>query len=84
MANTFRYVFDDRLYCGYSQALPSEEGKKVYRIFFPEQAGRFGDFFEVIETGDDTIRYKSKFPKDNDQFYQEVINWFSDYKLLSD
>jgi hypothetical protein len=84
MANAFRYVFDDRLYSGYSQTLPPEDGKQVYRIFFPEQAGRCKDFLEVIETGEQNIRYKPKFEKDNNQFYQEVINWFSDFKLLSD
>jgi|GEM_PF-1299325 hypothetical protein len=84
MVNAFRYVFDDNLYNGYSQPLPLENGKKVYRIFFPEQTGQYGDFFDVIETGEHTSPYRPRISKTFDQFYKTVIDWFSDYKLLSE
>jgi hypothetical protein len=84
MENTFRYVFNDRLFEGYSQPMPFENGRRVYRIFYPEHTDQFGDFFEVIETGDLQSPFEPKTIKTVGLFYRTVIDWFSDYRLLSD
>jgi hypothetical protein len=83
MANAFRYVFGNNLYSGYWQCMPRENGRRVFRISYPEHANQFGDFIEIIETGDHDLPYQPKVPKDPDQFYSSIIQWFSDNKLLS-
>jgi hypothetical protein len=72
------------LYEAYSQPIPSVDGRKVFRITYPEHADQFGDFFEVIETGNHTSPYKPRDLKSYNIFYLTVLDWFSDYKLLSD
>jgi hypothetical protein len=83
MANSFRYVVTGNLYNGSWQPMPPENGRKIFRISCPEHAGQLGDFFEVVETGDHFLPYKSKTPKEFGPFYYRIIQWFSDYKLLS-
>jgi hypothetical protein len=84
MVNVFRYVFDDHLYNGYSQPMPLEKGRRVFSICCPEYTDQFGDFFDVIETGEHHFSFKPKTSNMLYAFYQIIINWFSDYKLLSD
>ncbi len=84
MANAFRYVFDDNLYSpGYWERMPLENGKIVYRILYPEHSDQFGEFMEVIETGDHQSPYVQRTSNEYRQFYSTVLKWFSDYKLLS-
>jgi hypothetical protein len=83
MANVFRYVFNDNLYNAYWEPMPRENGREVFRISYPEHAEQFGDFFEVIETGDHYAPYKPKTTREFGQFYGAIIKWFVDCKLLS-
>jgi hypothetical protein len=83
MPNTFRYVFNDNLCNGYWQSMPPEKGKNVFRISYPEHAEQFGDFLEVIETGDLHSPFQPKMNNDYNVFHVTIIKWFSDYKLLS-
>jgi hypothetical protein len=83
MANAFRYVINGCLYNGYWQPMPPENGKKIFRISYPEHAGQFGEFFEVVETGDHYLPFRSEAPEEFGSFYGQIILWFSDYKLLS-
>jgi hypothetical protein len=84
MSNTFRYVFKDNLCNGYWQPMPPEKGKRIFRISYPEHADQFGDFLEVIETGDLQSPFQPKVNNDFDEFHCMIIKWFSDNKLLSD
>jgi hypothetical protein len=83
MENAFRYVFDENLYNGYWEPMPNENGREVFRISYPEHAEKFGDFFEVIETGNRHLPYKPKKTDEFGHFYGMIINWFTDHKLLS-
>jgi hypothetical protein len=83
MEKAFRYVFNDNLHSGYCQRMPLENGKKVFRISYPDHADQFGDYLEVIETGNRLSPYKPKSTKEFDQFYNIIIKWFTDYELLS-
>ena len=79
MLNTFRYVFDDNLYMGLSQAMPNENGKKVFEIICPDFNNKY---FEVIETGNHCSPYELKASDCVNPFSQTVIGWFSDSRLL--
>jgi hypothetical protein len=83
MEKSFRYVFNDNLYHGYCEGMPLEDGKKVFRITYPDHADQFGQFFEVIETGNHHSPYRQKTAKEFDPFYSIIIKWFADYELLS-
>jgi hypothetical protein len=84
MVNAFRYVINDNLYEGYSQPMPLECGKRVFRIYYPDHTDQIDDFFEVIETGDHSSPYKLKIPESFNPFYRTVIDWFADYRILTD
>ncbi len=81
MTHPFRYVFEDCLYFGFSQPMPSDDGRKVFGISCPDF---LGTYFEVIETGNRSSPYLPRASFPFDPFTQEVLEWFSDYKLLSD
>lgn len=83
MENTFRYVFNDNLYRGYWQPLPGENGKRVFRISYPDHADQYGECIEIIETGDRREPYKPRKDYEISQFFSVIIKWFADYKLLS-
>jgi hypothetical protein len=83
MQNTFRYVFDGNLYNGFWQSMPGENGKRVFKISYPDYADQYGDFFEIIETGNQESPYKLKKIEEVNQFYGAILKWFSDHKLLS-
>jgi hypothetical protein len=63
--------------------MPPENGRKIFRISYPEHTGLFGDFFEIVETGDHQFPFKCKTPNELGSFYGQILQWFSDYKLLS-
>jgi hypothetical protein len=81
MASPFRYVFEDCLYLGFSQAMPLDDGKKFFGITCPDFVE---NYFEVVETGDKSSPYLPKSPVYFNPFSQAVIEWFSDHKLLWD
>jgi hypothetical protein len=78
MAQPFRYVFEDSLYLGFSQAMPLDDGRKVFGITCPD----FDSYFEVIETGNQRSPYLPKASQYVNPFSQKVLEWFCDYKLL--
>jgi hypothetical protein len=79
MADYFRYVFEDNLYTGISKSLALENGRKVYGITCPD----FNDsYFEVVETGNHSSPYLPRPFLYLNPFSQQVLGWFSDYKLL--
>lgn len=81
MVNAFRYVVDDRLYTAFSQFLRLENGRKIFGITCPD----FGDNgFEIIETGVQGTPYQPTETNCLNPFSQTVVQWFSDFKLLSD
>lgn len=81
MAHPFRYVFEDCLYFGFSQPMPLDDRRKVFGITCPDF---LGSYFEVIETGNRGSPFLPKASFHFDPFVQEVLEWFSDYRLLSD
>jgi len=61
--------------------MPLDEGGKVFGISCPDF---LGSYFEVIETGNPSSPYLPRGAFHFDPFAKEVLEWFSDYKLLSD
>ena len=81
MVNAFRYVVDDQLYTAYSQLLRLQDGRKVFGISCPD----FNDNnFEIIETGVHESPYQPTESNYLNPFSKTLIQWFSDFKLLSD
>ena len=82
MASPFRYVFEDTLYLGFSEPLPlADGGRKCFGITCPDFAG---NYFEVVETGNQNSPYLHKESSHVNPFSQKVLEWFTDHKLLYD
>jgi len=79
MVRAFRYVLNENLLEAFSQSMPLESGKKVFRIICPDISEMY---FEVIETGVRNMPYQFKSSKYFYPFSQTIIEWFSDNKLL--
>ena len=81
MGNAFRYVVDDQLYYAYSQLLRVQNGRKVFGITCPDCSD---NNFEIIETGLQGSPYQPTESNYLNPFSKTLIQWFSDFKLLSD
>jgi hypothetical protein len=81
MVNEFRYVVDDNLYTAFTRLLRLQNGRKVFEIICPDFSE---NSFEVIETGISGAPYKPTESNNINPFSQTLIQWFSDYKLLSE
>jgi hypothetical protein len=79
MAHPFRYVYEDCLYLGFSQAMPLDDGRKVFGITCPDFVE---NYFEIIETGNPNSPYLPKTINYFNPFSEVVITWFNDDKLL--
>ena len=80
MVNAFRYVLDGNLYTAFSEFVRLENGQKVFEITCPD----FSDaIFEFVETGVHELPYRPKKSNCFDPFSQILVQWFSDFRLLS-
>jgi hypothetical protein len=81
MVNAFRYVVDDNLYTAFSQLLRLQNGRKVFGINCPDFSE---NCFEIIETDLPGAAYQPIQSDYLSPFSKTIIQWFSDYKLLSE
>jgi hypothetical protein len=84
MDGFFHYVYDSRLFVAFRQMIRQEDGRRIYRITYPQHAHQYGAYVDILETRNPDypwVRLSDK-PFDNG-FFRSLIEWFSDHMLLT-